>query len=111
MRYACPIPNGQNGIPAKLLMLRPQSFGLEIPWGRPLCICHLTTRHLICFLRSKVAEQKEWPICRQGDNVEAGALWAIGLTWKRKNLPDCGGEAWALRLLSARSTAIPNLGT
>lgn len=37
--------------PGQFVMLRPASFGLEIPWARPMSICHLTSRHLICFFQ------------------------------------------------------------
>jgi 2-polyprenylphenol hydroxylase and related flavodoxin oxidoreductases len=57
--------------PGQFLMLRPQSFGLEIPWGRPLCICHLTTRHLICFFEVKGRGTERMANLSPGDNVEA----------------------------------------
>ena len=44
-------PGWPNWQPGQFIMLRPHSFGLEIPWGRPLGICHMTTRHLICFVQ------------------------------------------------------------
>lgn len=37
--------------PGQFTMLRPESFGLEIPWGRPFSICHMTDKHLICFFQ------------------------------------------------------------
>lgn len=37
--------------PGQFVMLRPKTFGFEIPLGRPMSICHMTARHLICFFR------------------------------------------------------------
>lgn len=44
-------PQWDDWRPGQFLMLRPFSFGQEIPWGRPLGICHMTRRHLICFFK------------------------------------------------------------
>lgn len=37
--------------PGQFLMLRPSSFGLELPWARPMSVCQMTSRHLICFFQ------------------------------------------------------------
>lgn len=37
--------------PGQFVMLRPATFGLEIPWARPLSICHMTARHMICYFQ------------------------------------------------------------
>ncbi len=37
--------------PGQFVMVRPRSFGLDIPWARPLGICHVTSQHLICFFQ------------------------------------------------------------
>ena len=37
--------------PGQFMMVRPTSFGLDIPWGRPFGICHMTSQHLICFFQ------------------------------------------------------------
>jgi dihydroorotate dehydrogenase electron transfer subunit len=39
--------------PGQFCMVRPPSFGRHIPWGRPLCICHVTSRHLVFFLQTR----------------------------------------------------------
>ncbi|MBQ7586048.1 MAG: dihydroorotate dehydrogenase electron transfer subunit [Desulfovibrionaceae bacterium] len=44
-------PSWDSWEPGQFIMLRPASFGLEIPWARPLGICHLTDQHLICFFQ------------------------------------------------------------
>lgn len=44
-------PTWNNWSPGQFVMVRPASFGLEIPWGRPLGICHLNERHLILFFQ------------------------------------------------------------
>ena len=37
--------------PGQFIMVRPESFGLEYPWGRPLGICLIRPQHLICFFQ------------------------------------------------------------
>lgn len=37
--------------PGQFVMVRPRSFGLEMPWARPLGICHVTEQHLVCFFQ------------------------------------------------------------
>lgn len=49
LRLSFPGWNGWK--PGQFIMLRPPEFGLELIWGRPFSICHLTPRHLICFFR------------------------------------------------------------
>lgn len=44
-------PGWQDWRPGQFMMLRPASFGLAHTWGRPFSICHMTTRHMICFFR------------------------------------------------------------
>lgn len=44
-------PDWESWRPGQFVMLRPRSFGLEFPWARPLCICHVTKLHLICFFQ------------------------------------------------------------
>ncbi|MBQ7738481.1 MAG: dihydroorotate dehydrogenase electron transfer subunit [Desulfovibrionaceae bacterium] len=68
--------------PGQFIMIRPDSFGLEIPWGRPLGICQLNQRHLICFFQvvgrgtQKLAELKigeevtVWGPLGHGFNIE-----------------------------------------
>ena len=44
-------PDWKEWKPGQFLMIRPQSFGLEMPWGRPLGICLIRPQHLICFFQ------------------------------------------------------------
>ena len=44
-------PEWEQWRPGQFVMVRPASFGLEIPWARPLGICHMTARHMICFFQ------------------------------------------------------------
>lgn len=44
-------PHWDNWRPGQFVMVRPLSFGLEIPWARPFGICHMTARHLVCFFQ------------------------------------------------------------
>lgn len=38
--------------PGQFVMVRPFSFGLEVPWGRPFGICDMSRDELVCFFRS-----------------------------------------------------------
>ena len=44
-------PDWNDWTPGQFVMLRPASFGLEKPWGRPLGICLMRPQHLICFFQ------------------------------------------------------------
>ena len=44
-------PDWPSWRPGQFVMVRPTSFGLEMPWARPFGICHMTSRHLICFFQ------------------------------------------------------------
>lgn len=44
-------PTWKKWRPGQFVMVRPRSFGLDIPWGRPFGICHLTAQHLVCFFQ------------------------------------------------------------
>lgn len=62
-------PDWKEWKPGQFLMLRPDSFGLEMPWGRPLCICHLTDRHLICFIQVVGRGTRKIAEMHPGDHV------------------------------------------
>jgi dihydroorotate dehydrogenase electron transfer subunit len=53
-------------------MLRPDSFGLELPWGRPFCICHVTDGCLICFFQVLGRGTRRIAAIKPGDMV---SLW------------------------------------
>lgn len=57
--------------PGQFTMLRPASFGLELPWGRPFSICHMTGRHLICFFRVQGRGTQRLAQVHPGDTVTA----------------------------------------
>ncbi len=44
-------PSWESWRPGQFVMLRPESFGHELPWARPFGICHVTSAHLICFFQ------------------------------------------------------------
>lgn len=70
-----PRPSGSawsNWRPGQFVMLRPDSFGLELPWGRPLCICHVTDGCLICFFQSLGRGTRRMAALKRGDLV---GLW------------------------------------
>lgn len=52
-------------------MLRPRSFGVDIPWGRPFGICHLTEQHLICFFQVVGKGTARMAELKAGDVVQA----------------------------------------
>ncbi|MDR1776683.1 MAG: dihydroorotate dehydrogenase electron transfer subunit [Desulfovibrio sp.] len=58
--------------PGQFVMLRPDSFGLELPWGRPLCICHVTDCCLTCFFQVRGRGTRRMAHLRPGDMV---GLW------------------------------------
>lgn len=64
-------PEWDNWQPGQFAMLRPADFGLEIPWGRPFSICHMTNRHLICFFRVYGRGTERIASLRPGDKVLA----------------------------------------
>ncbi|MBO4368921.1 MAG: dihydroorotate dehydrogenase electron transfer subunit [Desulfovibrio sp.] len=62
-------PHWKNWKPGQFIMVRPESFGLEIPWARPLGICHVTKQHLICFFQVLGRGTKRLAMLKPGDNV------------------------------------------
>lgn len=57
--------------PGQFVMLRPESFGMELPWGRPFSICHMTGKHLICFFKVAGNGTRRMAEIRPGDRVAA----------------------------------------
>lgn len=55
--------------PGQFIMVRPYNFGTEILWGRPLGICHMTVRHLICFFQVCGRGTRRMALLRPGDTV------------------------------------------
>jgi len=55
--------------PGQFVMVRPRSFGLEIPWARPLCICHVTEQHLVCFFQVVGRGTERMAELKAGDEV------------------------------------------
>lgn len=55
--------------PGQFVMLRPRNFGLDIPWARPFGICHMTTRHMICFFQVRGRGTQRMAELRHGDIV------------------------------------------
>jgi dihydroorotate dehydrogenase electron transfer subunit len=58
--------------PGQFVMLRPDSFGLELPWARPFCICHVTDACLICFFQIQGRGTSRMAALKPGDMV---SLW------------------------------------
>lgn len=57
--------------PGQFVMLRPKSFGLELPWGRPFSICHMTPRHMVCFFKISGRGTAKMAQLKAGDIVDA----------------------------------------
>ena len=55
--------------PGQFVMIRPRNFGLDIPWARPLGICHMTSRHMICFFQVRGKGTRRMSELRSGDKV------------------------------------------
>lgn len=62
-------PGWQDWLPGQFVMLRPESFGLEFPWGRPFSICHMTPRHMVCFFKIAGRGTAEMAKLKAGDRV------------------------------------------
>ncbi len=62
-------PDWDTWRPGQFVMVRPVSFGLEMPWARPFGICHMTTRHLICFFQVQGRGTQRMASLREGDVV------------------------------------------
>lgn len=64
-------PDWKEWHPGQFVMLRPVSFGQELPWARPFSICHMTSRHLICFFKNVGRGTEKLARLRGGDTVMA----------------------------------------
>lgn len=64
-------PGWEEWRPGQFVMLRPQSFGLELPWGRPFSICHMTPNHLVCFFKVAGRGTKKIAELKAGDKIQA----------------------------------------
>lgn len=57
--------------PGQFVMLRPRSFGQELPWGRAFSICLVTDSHLVCFIKVDGPGTKKISQLRGGDVIDA----------------------------------------
>lgn len=71
--------------PGQFLMLRPHSYGLELPWARPLGICHMTTRHLICFIQAVGKGTRKLAHLKPGDPILAWGPLGHGFTMEKES--------------------------
>ena len=62
----------------QFLILRPQNFGLEIPWGRAFCICHLTRHNLVIFFEARGKGTERISRLQPGDTVR---IWGPLGNW------------------------------
>ncbi len=65
-------PQWKSWRPGQFVMIRPTSFGFEIPWARPFGICHVTDQHLICFFQVVGKGTERMAELKPGDDVQ---LW------------------------------------
>lgn len=56
--------------PGQFMMVRPDSFGAEIQWGRPFGICHMTPQHLLCFFQVVGRGTERMAQLKAGDSVQ-----------------------------------------
>lgn len=64
-------PSWREWNPGQFVMLRPESFGLEMPLARPFCICRMTGRKLVCFIRAVGKGTAKIASLRAGDKIMA----------------------------------------
>lgn len=62
-------PDWERWRPGQFVMVRPRNFGLESLWGKPLGICHMTARHMICFFQVRGRGTRRMAELRAGDTV------------------------------------------
>lgn len=62
-------PGWSSWRPGQFVMVRPVSFGLELPWARPFGICHTTTKHLICFFQVVGRGTQRMAQLRSGEQI------------------------------------------
>ena len=79
-------PEWEQWTPGQFLMLRPHSFGLEIPWGRPLGICHMNEQHLICFFQVVGRGTKRLADLKAGERITVWGPLGNGFAME-KNTP------------------------
>lgn len=65
-------PGWTNWQPGQFVMIRPESYGLEMPLARPLSICHVTKRHLVLFFKVVGKGTRALAQLKPGDKVR---LW------------------------------------
>lgn len=63
-------PTWEHWRPGQFMMVRPRSFGLDIPWGRPFGICHVTEQHLVCFFQVVGKGTARMAELKAGDTVQ-----------------------------------------
>ncbi len=63
-------PTWKSWRPGQFVMVRPTSFGLDLPWARPLGICHVTAQHLICFFQVVGKGTARMADLKSGDKVQ-----------------------------------------
>lgn len=60
----------QDWQPGQFVMLRPENFGRELVWARPFGVCHLTSRHMVCFIQVVGRGTARLSQLRPGDQVD-----------------------------------------
>ncbi len=63
-------PDWESWRAGQFVMIRPNSFGLDLPWARPLGICHVTAQHLICFFQVVGKGTEKMSQLKSGDMVQ-----------------------------------------
>ncbi|HIU17723.1 MAG TPA: dihydroorotate dehydrogenase electron transfer subunit [Candidatus Avidesulfovibrio excrementigallinarum] len=62
-------PGWENWRPGQFVMLRPSSWGLDMPWGRPFSISRVSSRELVLFIQAVGRGTERIRDLRRGDLV------------------------------------------
>lgn len=66
------LPDWKGWAPGQFVMIRPQSWNLEIPWARPFSICRVTKEELVIFFQVSGRGTERMAYLRSGNRVH---LW------------------------------------
>lgn len=66
------LPDWKSWAPGQFVMIRPQSWTLEIPWARPFSICRVNNGELVVFFQISGKGTEQMAYLRRGNRVN---LW------------------------------------
>ena len=65
-------PGWENWAPGQFVMIRPQTWTLDMPWARPFSICRVTSNELVIFFQVAGRGTQKMADLKRGDRVH---LW------------------------------------